>query len=188
MLHEVNKYNVWKHKYYSVTRKSRCGQLGQKITLGKQIRFDCCVIIVPVWFWVTWTQIDRQTKGRMRGIVTLCQNDSVGLLSFSPQPLAEGFHHLNEFRLHNQIKRHLLQLLLLVSLRVSFGFSSVLLSKSVCLISVLLQLVTHHSLLFTQNVAMSYEQRQPTTESWGVILYSYSTIHTLGQFKVRFAS
>lgn len=162
---------------------SRCGQLGLKITFGKQIRFDCSVIIVPVWFWVTWMQIDRQTKGRMRGIVTLCQNDSVGLLSFSPQPLTEGFRHLNEFRLHNQIKCHLLQLILLVSLRVSFGFSSVLLSKSDCLISLLIQLVTLHSLLFTQNVAVSDEQRQQTTESWGVILYLYSTIHTLGNSK-----
>lgn len=109
VLLEVNNYNVWTHKYYWATCKFQCGQWGLKIIFEKQIRFGCSVNIVPVCFsgWVTWTQIDkqtdRQTKGRMRVIVMLCQNDSVGLLSFSPQPLTEGLRHLDEFRLTTRL-------------------------------------------------------------------------------------
>lgn len=53
---------------------------------------------------------DRQTQGRMRVIVMLCQNDSFDLLSFSPQPLTEGLCHLDEFRPTNKLKCPLLQL------------------------------------------------------------------------------
>ena len=44
-------------------------------------------------------ETDRQTKGRMRVILVFCQNDSVVLLSFSPQPLTDDLCHLDEFRL-----------------------------------------------------------------------------------------
>lgn len=129
--------------------------------------FDRCVDIVPdcFWGWVTWAQIDRQTKGRMRVIVMVCQCDSVGLLSFSPRVLAEGLGHHNRFWLHNQIKFNSFNLFCTSGL---ITCPCLQFKLYVCLISLLLQLVIHHSFLFTQHGAMSDKQRQPT-ESWCVI-------------------
>lgn len=130
---------------------------------------------------------DRQTQGRMRVIVMLCQNDSFDLLSFSPQPLTEGLCHLDEFRPTNKLKCPLLQLYSLtpclpasplVSPLVCLSVSLHLLlsvcwsnsNKSVPPHSLLLQLVIHPSLL---NVLLCLTKRRRQT-SWSCDMNTFS--------------
>lgn len=88
-------------------------------------------------------QKDRQ---RTAESVKLCQDDSVGLLSLSSQPLAERLRHSDKFGLRNKMKRHPLQnsSLLPTSSHVHAGSSF---CPSFCLIrsSPPPQLVIHHS-------------------------------------------
>lgn len=56
-------------------------------------------------------QKDRQ---RTPESIKLCQDDSVGLLSLSSQPLAQRLRHSDKFGLHNKMKRHPLQILSLL--------------------------------------------------------------------------
>lgn len=158
------------NKYYLATCKLQCGQLELKIIFENEI-WLLCEYSPSLSLRLNHMDTDRQTKGRVRVIIMFCQNDSVSLLSLSPQPLTGGVRCLNEFRLTTWLDvtysnfiftRQVLECLFW------FFLSSVCPIRPSAL-TLCLQLVIHHSFLSCSTCC--YVWQTETADYWELKCY-----------------